>query len=45
MNNTSKSPSLLYEWEWDPGECMMLWQAGWVFFLLLLVRAVRVSGA
>jgi hypothetical protein len=24
MNNTSKSPSLLYEWEWDPGECMML---------------------
>jgi hypothetical protein len=24
MNNTAKSPSLLYEWEWDPGECMML---------------------
>jgi hypothetical protein len=23
MHNTAKSPMLLYEWEWDPGACLL----------------------
>jgi hypothetical protein len=23
MNSTAKNTCLLYEWEWEPGDCMM----------------------
>jgi hypothetical protein len=30
INNTAKAPFLLYEWVWNPGNCMLRWGAGYL---------------
>jgi hypothetical protein len=32
VNNSAKRPFLLYEWIWDPGDCMGKWCVGAGFF-------------